>query len=157
MSTIHGIIAASILGGLGSGPVDPGEEWNPVYEETLTAQGGWTNYCVRNIYAKGQFPATTKQVRVKVQARADAPMLIKGMTAGEREGATANFLAAPIRVTFNNSPILYLGSGESMYSDPINLPMSGANDLMVAFSTDHLGTFAQTSSAAVATRSASAA
>lgn len=153
MSTIHGIIAASILGGLGSGPVDPGEDWNPVYEEALVNNDDWTNYCVRNVYAKGQFPATTKQVRVKVQARADAPMLIKGMTAGEREGATANFLAAPIRVTFNNSPILYLGSGESMYSDPINLPMSGANDLMVAFSTDYLGTYARTNTDNPALRS----
>ena len=86
MSTIHGIIAASILGGLGSGPVDPGEDWNPVYEEALVNNDELTSYCLRNVYAKSQFPATTKQIRVKVQASADAPMLIKGMTAGEREG-----------------------------------------------------------------------
>lgn len=105
------------------------EQWIP--NNNSAGWGGWT---IRTITAAAQFTETGSQCRLTVDFGSNAAS-IAGMYIGESAGSSGmdpSFAATPEQVLFAGSPTLSLPTGGVVVSDPINLPITGLADIVIA-------------------------
>ena len=134
MSTIHGIIAASILGGLGTpGPSLP---WVTVAEWVPNGNSaGWAGYTVRQKILASVLSAEGSMARLTFTAHTTG-LAVTNCYIGYAAGSDANFdfFDVPTQVTFNDGDLGFdIGGSAIQRSDPIDFEYETGRNLIIAY------------------------
>lgn len=96
------------------------------YPENATSRTNATYRQAMNVAAGGDL------IRVRLTNPSSAPITFASLSAGVRSGTGAATAAAPIAVTVDGVGSITVPAGGSVYSDPIILPVSAGQDVLIS-------------------------